>query len=461
MPRRTRNTPRVPTHIVLLTLAIGILAPIAAATEDLRPKPYEKEFIITAYYSPVADQCCYVRGGEVADKILNGQGVKGADGTGVYPGMAAAPGTYAFGTRIRLPGIGTVTVHDRGGAIQVTENGDRLDLWFGYGEEGLARALAFGVKRVRGTVYPRGSEQPPERMVFAEISAPLERLQPFLTLDRGLLDARPKANQYSYSVLLLQERLHDAGYFDHERTGKFGAVTQQALQSFLDDMRLAEPADRLTERSAAYLVAAAQERRSADAIPYVNAGSSAADVSTAQRLLRFLGFYRGRTDGDYDDGVRDAIFAFQKARGLAGTMESPGAGRIGPLTQKQLFGAWSKRRIAQRAEKMLLFSRVRSVLAKRGDLPDRFLELGYSGPAVRAYQEFLAERGYFPADKINGSFGPLTRDATIEYQLAEGLIKRRGDEGAGEVGPLTLRHLRLEEMKEAYILVRGFGLNVL
>ena len=42
--------------------------------------PYEQEFVITAYYSPQPNQCCYVKGGYVADKILNGEGHTTADG---------------------------------------------------------------------------------------------------------------------------------------------------------------------------------------------------------------------------------------------------------------------------------------------------------------------------------------------------------------------------------------------
>lgn len=65
----------------------------------------EKNFTITAYYSPLPDQCCYVRGSFEADKVLNGAGIHGADGTNVYPGMIAAPASYPFGTRVELPGM--------------------------------------------------------------------------------------------------------------------------------------------------------------------------------------------------------------------------------------------------------------------------------------------------------------------------------------------------------------------
>src|SRR3989338_11176543 len=148
-----QKTPILPyRRLLLAVLFVTLIAPPGVAGV---PAIEEREFVITAYYSPLPDQCCYVRGTYAADTLLNGKGIAGADGTAVYPGMIAAPKSYVFGTRVELPGIGVGTVHDRGGAINVLESGShRLDLWMGYGEEGLARALAFGVQRLKGTVYP-------------------------------------------------------------------------------------------------------------------------------------------------------------------------------------------------------------------------------------------------------------------------------------------------------------------
>ncbi|MDO8468347.1 MAG: 3D domain-containing protein [Candidatus Peribacter sp.] len=155
---RTR-TARLPRHLKVLIAALALVAPVMAAGVS-RDLPREQDFILTAYYSPLPGQCCYVKGGYRADKVLNGEGTNGADGTEVYPGMIAAPSSYAFGTVVALPGIGRFAVHDRGGAIVELDGAHRLDIWVGYGEEGLARALAFGVRRVRGTVYEVGGFQP-------------------------------------------------------------------------------------------------------------------------------------------------------------------------------------------------------------------------------------------------------------------------------------------------------------
>src|SRR5690606_16583 len=89
----------VPLHLRAVLGIVAILAPYHVLTTPAEhTEPYTQEFLITAYYSPLPGQCCYVKGGYVADKILNGEGHTAADGTGVYPGMIAAPPGYAFGT---------------------------------------------------------------------------------------------------------------------------------------------------------------------------------------------------------------------------------------------------------------------------------------------------------------------------------------------------------------------------
>lgn len=60
----------------------------------------KKDFIVTAYYSPLPDQSFYLKGSYEAEKILNGNGTHGASGKPVFVGMIAAPKTYNFGTRI-------------------------------------------------------------------------------------------------------------------------------------------------------------------------------------------------------------------------------------------------------------------------------------------------------------------------------------------------------------------------
>lgn len=458
---RTR-VQRVPKHIRLLVAALTLMAPVVAAglSKDL---PREQEFILTAYYSPLPGQCCYVKGGYRADKILNGEGTHGADGTPVYPGMIAAPASYPFGTVVALPGIGRFTVHDRGGAITELSGGaHRLDIWVGEGEEGLARALAFGVRRVKGTVYDAGGFQPKENFSLETFPAVLERLEPFLIGGKNLLSVTADAGSRGLSVTLLQRSLKQLGYFDHPETGLFGAVTQEALAAFNADFGLQEPSDRLTERSAAMITAAV--RRSSARSPVVrnvDRSARASVVRAAQRTLRFLGYYKGRTDGKYSEALAAAILRFQQKEQLVGTKTDPGAGRIGPLTRGQLTEEWNRKLVADLADRLSILHRVEVLLDEKGKTVDRFLAEGDSGPAVTLLQRLLADREYFPREKVNGYFGPQTKDAVLRYQVDRKLVTAEGGAGAGTVGPQTLKSLREEEQREAYLLVRSEGWRAL
>lgn len=434
--------------VLLLTPPSGVSA----------PGPYEQNFILTAYYSPLPDQCCYVKGSYAADMVLNGQGIAGADGTEVYPGMIAAPPSYAFGTRVVLPGLGTLTVRDRGGAIQELPNGaHRLDVWVGFGEEGLARALAFGVQHIRGTVYPVGSAMPGESLSLASLPAPLQMLRPYMATEPDLLALHPKAEDSSLSVELMQKHLKDAGYFSEAVSGYFGPATKQSLETFIQEFGLAEPADQLTERTAAYLVAAVRKNAGEPLAVFVERGSSRESVLKAQRTLRFLGYYRGRTNGVYDDTLFAAIVAFQKDHLLVVDEASPGAGRIGPLTKTKLTLSWRKRHVARLAERLLALRSIDHLIAKRGDTIDDFIGEGDKGKKVSVLQKLLARRGLFPGDRISGLYGPVTRDSVIAYQLEKGIVTASTDKGAGFVGPATIAALKRDMRSEMYRTVRAQG----
>jgi peptidoglycan hydrolase-like protein with peptidoglycan-binding domain len=450
---------RIPKRIPTILLIIFCIAPICSEGAD---ESYEQDFLITAYYSPIPDQCCYVKGGLKADKILNGNGTHAADGTPVYPGMVAAPAGYNFGTSINLPGIGVFKVHDRGGAI--IERGDglhRLDLWVGYGEEGLARALALGIVRVKGTVYPEGSVQPETSFELESLDAPLKRLDEFKLSGTNLLDTAPALNERSYSAMMMQEHLKSLGYFTHASTGFFGEVTQESIRRFQQDFRLSGRDDKLTEQTAAYILSAVRRKDASNPIDdNVDSSSARNTIQQAQRLLRFLGFYEGRTDGEYSDELMASILKFQQEYWLVGTKNDPGAGRIGPITMRHIRALWDRTLVSRYAEKLIFIQKVKSSLTGE-QFVDTFLQEGQYGTQVKNLQSELASLGYFPHEKINGSFGPLTKDSVVSYQIDYGIISSKNHIGAGVVGPATLSSLRSNKLKDIYARVRSEGLKVL
>lgn len=459
----TKKNKRVPLHICLITGLIAITLPYNALGEPLeKTKPFTQEFILTAYYSPLPNQCCYVKGGEHIDKVLNGQGIQASDGTPVYPGMIAAPSVYPFGTIVSLPGLGTFQVHDRGGAINVLGNGKhRLDVWMGHGEEGLARALAFGVQSIKGTVYPNGTDRPEVSFDMKSIPAPIQELQNYFIEKDNLLALKPKAGDKGLSVYLLQDYLHKTGYMNAGATGFFGEETKKSWHDFLGDYQLAI-VDSLDETSAAYLLGANQRQGAKEPFSgYIDPKSSKDEITQAQRILRFLGYYKGRTNGIYDENLFQSILSFQQDHMLVGTAEDNGAGRIGPITKKSIEQEWNRRIVSLHADRYLDLHAIDEKLEEKGNRIQQFLGEDYNGGQVRLLQQALADLGFFDAQKINGNFGSMTKEAVTQYQLDRGIITSRSDTGTGYVGPTTLQSLRKDQRNILYSVVRANGWNAL
>lgn len=60
------------------------------------------------------------------------------------------------------------------------------------------------------------------------------------------------------------------------------------------------------------------------------AAPASADITTAQRLLTALGYYRGPIDGRYGPGTRSAVMQFEASRGL------PQTGSVTPALVEQM-----------------------------------------------------------------------------------------------------------------------------
>lgn len=333
---------------------------------------YTRTFIISAYYSPIPGQQRYVTGSYAGDIRLNGSGVNGADGTPVYPGMIAAPKTYAFGTKMKIPGVGTVAVHDRGGAIvnsgQRGNAHDRLDVWMGYGDVGLQRALNWGKRTVDVEVYGidpsiqehvilEGYSESEKHVVPDSLNAPAE---PTVNTSPQVQPAAPTApqvqlfaQQLSYGesggdVAKLQELLRNLEYYQGEITSTFDKATYEAVHAFQVD-------EGIIPRAGAYgagyvgprtmSVLAAKEITPAahaktETIETISTfatdlklGDSGEDVRKLQAELKRINLLGIEPTGYYGEVTEHAVFKFQQVHKLAGDKSSTGAGIFGPMTR--------------------------------------------------------------------------------------------------------------------------------
>lgn len=372
--------------------------------------PYTKTFTISAYYSPLPCQNKYVTGSYDGDIYLNGSGVHGADGTQVYPGMIAAPKTISFGTKMYIPNVGIVSVHDRGGAI-VASNGeegvyDRLDIWMGYGDLGLKRALDWGKRTLDVTIY-------------------------------GLNDS-------------ISEEIYLEGYTEGEAVPNECIIeTPEVVIAENDEPEIYNEKDEIIP---------VNEEVSSFELLTINLqlGDEGEEVLLLQNELYKLNYYKGELNGIYDDLTEHAVFKFQQSQYLIADENSPGAGLIGPKTRDRLNEIISARNytkvlIAQNTnEKMAMedalvaeenSEKIPEAVAKENEKPlllSSELYFGMTSNDIKLLQEFLKKQGYFKGLLTTDYFGLVTKEAVIEFQIANNIISTSEDVGAGRVGPATL-----------------------
>ncbi len=345
-------------------------APVEAPAEY-----YETSFVISAYYSPLPGQSFYTTGSYEGDIRLNGNGTNGADGTPVYPGMVAAPSSYSFGTKLYIPGIGMTTVHDRGGAIvNAGVRGhayDRLDIWMGYGDAGLTRALQWGKRTVSG-VLVYGQRPDIADNVYLEGYTAAEAFVQETFLAPLEFDEDLHFGSDSEEVRKMQDYLVQWGYLE-EATGFYGQETAEALIRFQLDFEIIDGTDEIgaghfgintrkqfdtliNSETPAEEVVSLQRGSKLMSEKYTDLyeapftfsnalewGSTGDEVTRLQTELSNLGYYGVQPNGVFDELTAHALFKFQQANGLVLTKEDSGAGYFGPASRRTLNSILQKR----------------------------------------------------------------------------------------------------------------------
>lgn len=425
-------------HILLLV--IGLLAYFALY--QIAHAAYQQTFVISAYYSPVPGQERYATGSYEKDIRLNGSGVKSADGTPVYPGMIAAPSSYAFGTKMNIPGIGLVAVHDRGGAIvHAGERGhsyDRLDIWMGYGDAGLSRALNWGKRTVEVTVY--GIDPNIKPNVYLEGFTEAEKFVRTIVSEQKIFKTDLGYGKSGDKVGELQQYLYDLGYYKGKIDKYYGDEVYKAVTAFQIDQEIVDNAE---EFGAGYFgpqtrtkLEAVIEKRRKDKLPQQNLGrdDSGDEVKKLQEALLKLG-YDLEINGIYDEATVNAVLDFQKENKIIDAEEDLGAGYFGPQTLRVL----SDR----------LASLDKPVSQSFDDLPtqqasytafEKDLNLGDQGDDVLRLQEELIKFNLLRIEPT-GYYGEVTQNAVLKFQQRKGIVSSMEDLGAGAFGPQTREHL--------------------
>lgn len=404
----------------------------------------QKTFIISAYYSPLAGQNKYVTGSFAGDVRLNGEGVHSADGSLVYPGMIAAPKSYPFGMKMKIPGIGIVAVHDRGGAIvhagERNQAYDRLDVWMGYGDTGLKRALNWGRRTVDVTIY--GIDPNLKEQVYLEGYSEAEKYI------QNVVDPQPELfNQdLSYGgqgedVEKLQNTLKTLDYYNGDITRIYDTSTTEALIQFQIKGDIIDNAE---DFGAGYLgpqtrqaLASAMKNHNQEIqenLPQSGLGKDdrGDEVRKLQEGLKKLG-YDLEVNGVYDAKTVEAIFRFQRENQIIKSEADSGAGFFGPKTFEVLASKLKGVAVVTRAQSQTIMTPV--VFA-------RDLKLGDKGDDVTRLQQELKRLNLLGVDP-SGLYGEVTQHAVFKFQQSKGFIADENTSGAGVLGPLTRTHFNL------------------
>ncbi|MFA4890777.1 MAG: peptidoglycan-binding protein [Candidatus Gracilibacteria bacterium] len=437
--------------------------------------PYTHTFSISAYYSPLPGQYHYVTGSYQGDIRLNGRGTNGADGTQVYPGMIAAPKSYQFGTKMYIPGIGMTAVHDRGGAIveavkegEEGEGGvggpkhDRLDLWMGYGDKGLERALSWGLRTVEVTIY--GIDNNIAEDVEIPGYDPDEKInQEYFYIPEYYQDSSfagnsaPKPDRLfpedlwylseGDEVKSLQEYLKQLGYFNGIVNGYFGDETRMAIYVFQKDKGLVQSIADLGAGHFGPSTRDALEKeiltRKEELSPKVNLGPDTQDpdaVKKLQKALSVLG-YDVDVNGSYDSKTSKAVLKFQIDNNVLDNASDYGASYFGPRTLStltlKLNDALKNGKIeipvAHANDEIGLLVRSEQVLAPPMHTD---LKLGDVGPEVTRLQQELKNLSLLRIDPT-GNYGEVTSHAVFKFQQIYGLVGDENSEYAGVFGSQT------------------------
>lgn len=398
---------------------------------------YTNTFVVTGYYSPLPNQTRYATGTYEGDIRLNGEGVHAADGTQVFPGMIASPRDIPFGTKIFIPGIGVGEVHDRGGAIIA----NRLDVWMGYGEEGLRRALGWGIREVQATVFGIDPSKP--------VAIDITKLP--MAKDYGLF-VRTKYFRHDLTmsdqggeVEELQRFLKQLGYFQSEITGLYGEETKRAVLQFQVDQNLLGDNDSFgaghfgprtrAKFESELLVKANEISFSSHSLKFGDEGD---DIKNMQKVLRLLG-YSVEENGKFNELTAASVFQFQRSRGIVLRQNEYGASILGPRTRDELRTAF-RAYWTPHEEKLQIPERFRSSAPSRLIVFQGAVKLGDKGEAVTRLQEEL-QRLQFLRVEPTGFFGKVTEHAVFKFQQATRIVQTEKDPGAGMVGPKTREKL--------------------
>jgi peptidoglycan hydrolase-like protein with peptidoglycan-binding domain len=389
--------------------------------------------------------------------------------------------------------LGVGDVHDRGGAILSGKDYDRIDVWMGRGEEGLARALNWGARIVEGEVYWSAHQIEPG-LSFGWVSSELpksvaDRMRSRTVQNPEVFNKPITQTSNKQNIQELQEALIMFGYYHGAIDGVYNDKTRKAVLTFqLVEGVIASENDagagnfgpkttatlkkKLEEFNAEVTREIARLQANQEMlISNLGKKSSGEDVVALQRMLWELGYYHGALNGEYNSETINAVFEFQKTQGILDSEWDSGAGFYGKKTHTALTTAVNKKieSVGEYPMQMQTWVPAKKDLpliasleppqknmerqtlsfapelmntkvvqpAASAQLLTGDLDLNDRGENVVILQNILIKNGYLSAGLNTGYFGYKTKTAVLAFQLEKGIVSSEYGLGAGRAGPRT------------------------
>lgn len=465
---------------------IAILLIIISFTSILPEKAYATStwyFVVTAYYSPLPNQSAYIMWSYEAEIRMNGEGIAGASWKPVFSWMLAAPQSYSFWTKIYLEWLGIWEVADRWGAIVAKWERwfkhDRIDVWMGYWEEGLRRAMYWWNRTVKWYVTKRNSGVTINTKNHpAPVWATAWLKKVFTT--PTIYNIGIWLHSDHWTVKKLQELLRDNGFYAGELNGDYKTI-MWIIFSFQKENNLVinentfwawywgkltralflkKSLNGTLNASQTQLIPSSalldeKKAEAANNIEVINIFEKALttewEFKKLQEVLKEIGLYEWLIDGKYES-IKELILQYQLGKQLISDTHSIWAGIYWPKTRASL----KKDYEYFISEKEKWEERKREMEKRKKELEEKFQELEEIAeesveskishiwilkqwdisPAVRDLQNIMKELWYFD-HKDTAIYWIKTEESVFNYQIDRWLISSREDIWAWVCGPVT------------------------
>lgn len=445
--------------LLISNIALQFYSPMIALGQEAKE---ERTFIVTAYYSPLPNQSFYLRGNYEDEIILNGEWVRWASGKKVFPWMLAAPKNYTFGTKIELEWIGLWSVEDRGWAIvnagKRWYEHDRIDVWMGYGDEWLRKALSWWKRKVKWVVYGKINKTP--TITLSSIKWTNNTL-PKTNKSFNIFYTWIWKDSSKEEVESLQKFLKEVWIYEWEIDGKYNITLINNLYTFQKKYDIVnDPNDiwagywwiqtrkkiqKMYKDGVFNKKDIVKEKEFELFSQPISAASPEEHVKELQEFFTSIEYYDGEINGKYED-IFTTVVDYQIEKSLIKDEKEAAAWYWWPKTRLQAKLDYETFQEKKRKEqefikkmenlKLESFSKADQTMKNISKLEkwDTWWE-------VRDLQKVLKKLWFFE-EKDTAIFWEKTEDALFRYQISKELVQKKDDIWAGKVGPKTKEALK-------------------